>query len=121
MSASLRIKLQDTIHIGKSNGKHILGLPIEVSNININKLRFLKIIENIHFGTGTIKLITLRNPNKNKELYTQFPFQVNFYKEVITYTYINIGDLFSTLGGLKSSLSPILDLITPILILSFLY
>jgi hypothetical protein len=47
-------------------------------------------------------------------------FNINMIREIQTFTFVGYSDLVAKLGGIKAALSPVMDLATPILILTFL-
>ena len=46
---------------------------------------------------------------------------MDFTERIYIYHYISLGDIFASLGGLKSSFGTIFEYITPIFIISFMY
>ena len=46
---------------------------------------------------------------------------MDFTERIYVYHYVSLGDIFASLGGLKSSFATIFEYVTPIFILSFMY
>lgn len=58
---------------------------------------------------------------ENTEMSVKLLFQMDFIERVYVYHYVSLGDIFASLGGLKSSFATIFEYITPIFIISFMY
>jgi len=47
--------------------------------------------------------------------------KINFIRDIVTYKYVVYSDIISHLGGLKSAIMPVFGIITPLVMLAFLY
>ena len=60
------------------------------------------------------------DPDNVANYTTSFPLDINYDREIYTYDYKTIGDIISYIGGIKGALSPLFNILNPILALIFL-
>lgn len=65
-------------------------------------------------------VITDPDSEDNTNLYTIINININFIQDTYTYEYNSIGDVISSIGGLKAALGPFINIFNPILALFFL-
>jgi hypothetical protein len=108
------VQLERINKIGMDTGKKILGFPIEFKDRTTDVVKFEKPSMNIK--NAGISLVNATTGDSS----TNIALKIDFKRIIVTYTYLSYSDIISYLGGLKSALMPLFDIITPIIILVFL-
>lgn len=50
-----------------------------------------------------------------------FKFKIDYTQQINEYHFVGYGDIFAKLGGLKSALGPVFDIVVPCTIFNFLW
>jgi hypothetical protein len=111
---TIDVNLKQTRHEGQVVGKKVLGLPVSFKDSVENQLLFKPSSINVQNGELT------QSKSVDGDSSFSIGLNVDFNQQIIILTYFNYGDLVSYLGGIKSAIMPVFDLIVPIVILAFL-
>ena len=113
----MNIDFEQIRHIGKETGTRVLGLPVHFADEVVNITYFGKVAETLEIVNVTNKDNWLHENND----YLYVRLTPNFKREITLYKYVSYGDMVSHLGGLKSAITPLFDILTPTVMLMFLW
>ena len=100
--------------------KTILGIPVEWKNETSERLKYTKAELGLN-PFGEVVAHDLEPFMKdNPKFIHSIIFNVNFERTIMIYQYYGISDVLSSLGGLKSIITPFFTLFSPVFVLVFL-
>ena len=92
----------------------VLGVPVKFTNTHKDKIQFHKATT----GLDSDKNLKPKLTFDIRDLI--IPFNIDYNRRVETYMYITYSDMIAKIGGIKSAISPIFNLMIPFLAICFL-